>query len=80
MNIEDNPMNTNQVFEMSKRICGYVDKLSKGRMPDAYGSIGFGEDYPCRAINININGLNLLTLSKAPFVTEDIDREIGLRF
>jgi predicted neutral ceramidase superfamily lipid hydrolase len=79
VNIEDNPMNTNQVFEMSRRVCGCVNTLSKGGLSDAYGSIGFGEDYPCRAINININDLNLLTLSKAPYVTEDIDRDIGLR-
>ncbi len=78
VNIEDNPMNTNQVFEMSRRICSYVDTLSKGNTSNAYGNIGFGMDDPCRAINIRINDLNLLTLSKAPFVTEDIDRDVGL--
>jgi predicted neutral ceramidase superfamily lipid hydrolase len=79
VNIEDNPMNTNQVFAMSKRICSYVDSMSSGKAKSAQGSIGFGRDDPCRAINIKVNDLNLLTLTKAPMITEDIDRNVGMR-
>ena len=80
VNIEDNPMNTNQVYELSRRICKYVELLERSKGNEAYGSLGFGKDGPCRAMNMQINDLNILLLSKAPFVTEDIDREVGLGF
>ncbi len=80
VNLDDNPISTRQVGTMSNRICEYVEKLDGTRKRIAHGSIGFGRSGPCRAINIRINNLNLLTLSKAPNVTEDIDREVGLHF
>ena len=79
VNIEDNPMNTNQVYALAGRISDLVAAMPKQSISNAYGGIGLGIDSPCRAINIRINNLNLLTLSKAPRVTEDIDREVGIR-
>lgn len=80
VNIEDNPMNTNQVYTLSRRISEHIEKMHARKIRSAYGSVGFGSDKPCRAINIRINDTNILTLSKAPYVTEDIDREVGIRF
>ncbi len=80
VNIEDNPMRTTQVYSMANRTCDYIKRINAGEAKDASGNVGFGKRGPCRAINIRINGFNILTLSKAPTVTEDIDREIGLRF
>ncbi len=77
VNIEDNPMNTSDVRNMSRKIC---DSIASGRRAQAYGYVKYGKDGPCRAVNVRINDLNLLTLSKAPLVTEDIDRQVGLDF
>ncbi|MCL4364985.1 MAG: DUF2070 family protein [Candidatus Marsarchaeota archaeon] len=80
VNIEDNPMRTTQTYSMSEKICSYIPKMDAVNARDASGRLGFGKKGPCRATNIRINGYNMLILSKAPLVTEDIDREIGLRF
>ncbi len=80
VNIEDNPMNTNQVYSLSRRISEHIKNMRGGQIKNAYGSVSFGSDRPCRAMNIRINNTNILTLSKAPYVTEDIDREVGMRF
>lgn len=80
VNIEDNPISTKQVGTMSNRICEFIETLRARGGSDAYGALGFGKDGQCRAINLRINGVNLLTLSKAPSVTEDIDREVGMEF
>ncbi len=80
VNIEDNPMTTTQVYSMSGRVCNYINSIRIDNSGYAYGHVGFGKRGPCRAIDIHINGYNMITLSKAPMVTEDIDREIGLRF
>ena len=80
VNIEDNPMSANQVHELANRVCTYTGMLGKRKGSDAYGYVGFGNEKQCKAINIRINELNILTLSKAPYVTEDIDREVGIRF
>ena len=78
VNIEDNPMSTSDVRMLARKICNSVS--AAGRSHDAYGYIRKGDDAPCRAINIKINDTNILTLSKAPLVTEDIDRQVGLEF
>ncbi|MHB1830440.1 MAG: DUF2070 family protein [Candidatus Micrarchaeaceae archaeon] len=80
VNIEDNPMSTNQVHELANRVCAYTETLGRRGGNDAHGYVKFGNEGQCRAINIRINELSILTLSKAPYVTEDIDREVGARF
>ncbi len=80
VNLEDNPMNTNQVFGLVNSISRHIGSFKGNAAAASKGFIGKGTDYPCRAINIRINGTNLLTLSKAPSVTEDIDRSVGIRF
>ncbi len=80
VNIDDNPISTRQVGTLSTRVCEYVDELGKGRKYTAQGYVGFGSEGTCKAINLRINDVNLLTLTRAPNVTEDIDREIGLHF
>lgn len=78
VNIEDNPMSTSEVQSLSRRICDTASKSASTK--DAYGYMRTASEGPCRAVNLNINGLSFLTLSKAPFVTEDIDRQVGLDF
>lgn len=80
VNIDDNPISTRQVTTMSSRICDYIGTMASGTMEDAFGMMKVGSEGPCRAINMRINGVNILTLTKAPTVTEDIDREVGLHF
>ena len=79
VSIEDNPISTSQIYAMEKRIEKHIDSLSDQAFRKARGSISIGEDKPCKAISIQIEGVKMLTLTKAPSITEDIDREVGRR-
>ena len=65
---------------MTKRVSDYIDGFKGTELKPASGAVQFGRDGPCRAINIRINGINLRNLTKAPMVTEDINRYVGRRF
>ena len=80
VNIDDNPISTRQVYTMSNKVCEYVDALSKGRKRTPFGNVAIGRDGECRAINVRINKINILALTKAPHITEDIDSEVGMHF
>ena len=79
VSIEDNPISTSQIYAMEKRIEKHIDGLSDHAFREAKGSIAIGEDKPCKAISIRIEDMKMLTLTKAPSITEDIDREVGRR-
>jgi predicted neutral ceramidase superfamily lipid hydrolase len=74
----DNPVSANQITSMKRQIGDAVDVLMREGGRPASGSFALGRSGKCRALNMRINGVNLLTLSKAPYVTEDIDRDVGL--
>lgn len=78
VNIDDNPISTSQVSAMSKRIMEYIAGMRDGDFERCTGRISNGASGSCRSINIRLNGLNLLVLSRAPRVTEDIDRNVGM--
>jgi Predicted membrane protein len=52
---------------------------SNTKFSRATGSVSFGKGNICRAIDIKIGDVRLLLLSKAPYVTEDIKRDVGKR-
>ncbi len=79
VNIDDNPMNSRQVHEMIEMVCSKIEELKHEDHKSAFGYIGLGSSAPCRAVDIRINEMNLLALSKAPYVTEDIERSVGER-
>lgn len=78
VNIDDNPMSTHDVERLSDDICSTINGQGAGSFREARGFISRGSRGPCRAINIRMNGINMLTLTKAPFVTEDIERSVGV--
>jgi predicted neutral ceramidase superfamily lipid hydrolase len=77
VNIDDNPISTTQVYNMNRAIERYITN-GLTEYKSAVGSLGIGEKGACRAINMNIGEVNLLTLTKAPMITEDIDRDVGI--
>ena len=80
VNIEDNPVSHTQVTQLSSAVVDRLQKLRGSSFDDAKGNISVGTAGSCRAIAIKINDLCILTLSKAPLITEDIDREVGVGF
>ncbi|MDE1851807.1 MAG: DUF2070 family protein [Candidatus Micrarchaeota archaeon] len=79
VNIDDNPISTTQVEGLNRQVIDRIASIREGSFRPALGSIGFGRDGQCRSINVKINSVNLLTVTKAPSVTEDISRNMGLR-
>lgn len=77
--LEDNPISTTQVRTIERHI---EHALGDGRMHfrKAYGSATVGRRHTCTAINVAIGDANLLLLTRAPRVTEDMNRELGMRF
>ncbi len=79
VNMEDNPVSSKQTLYISRAV---VEKV-KGtiyKKSFSVGGIGVGKSGPCTATAVQINDSCILTLTKAPTVTEDIDREVGLSF
>ncbi len=74
--LEDNPISAAQIRSIGKRI---EAALSDGGMvfSEARGGLGIGRRNSCRAINISMGDSNLVFLTRAPKVTEDMDREVG---
>lgn len=77
LDIQDNPVSASQVYALTSRIekcIGSMRSFSK-----AYGNFAIGESGECRSLNVSIGDANLLFLTKAPAVTEDMSREVGIR-
>lgn len=77
VNAGDNPISAQQIVQMKKSIGGVLDTMYSKGGSAVRGTLSIGAKGPCRAINLKLNEVNVLTLSKAPLVTEDIDRDIG---
>ena len=80
VNSSDNPTSSDQIKEMGLEIKKAIDKIGPSEWENAKGNIRFGKEGPCKAINIQVGRFKFLALSKAPLVTEDIDREVGISF
>ncbi len=78
VNIEDNPISSSQIPSVSYAI---ERRLKSMHAPSvSYGSISKAMSGPCSAIAMALDDTCILTLTKAPTITEDIDREIGEEF
>jgi len=76
--LEDNPISATQVKIVGRQIESVLsDKKLRFRM--ARGNLSIGRRNSCRAINLSIGDSNLVLLTRAPNVTEDMDRGVGLR-
>lgn len=78
VNLEDNPISTAQIRDMSGRIIDQIRGFSSRAFRPASGHVSLGYEKPCKAICINIGDVCILTLTKAPEITEDIRRDIGI--
>jgi putative membrane protein len=78
LDIQDNPIITSQVYAVTKKAESTIGETKKNDFERAYGTLGVGEDDRCRAINLRVGNAGLLLLTKAPYVTEDMTREVGM--
>ncbi|MGC8623545.1 MAG: DUF2070 family protein [Candidatus Micrarchaeia archaeon] len=74
---KSNPISSAEVNAMIKEVDKYIDLLDANAFKHSNGFLGEGYEKPCKAINVNINGVSMISLTKAPTVTEDIDEEVG---
>ncbi len=79
VNIDDNPLYMHQIEEMEDKISENIDRMLKRESKAAYGSVGLGSSGRCHVADISINNSHIALLSKAPYITEDISREVGKR-
>ena len=79
VNIDDNPLYMHQIEEMEDKISENLDRMLKTESKAAYGSVCLGSKGRCHIADISINHSHITLLSKAPYVTEDISRDVGKR-
>ncbi|MEM3839032.1 MAG: DUF2070 family protein [Candidatus Micrarchaeaceae archaeon] len=80
VNACDNPVSTSEVRLIGSYLDSYLGSIDKCLFRKASGGISVGSSGVCRAINVSLGDLSLIFLSKAPLVTEDIERSVGLGF
>ena len=74
VNIEDNPVSASEVYDIANNVVKGIG----GKAYPAVGSVSFGEHNGSRAIDINFGKVSLIVLTRAPHVTEDISRQVGI--
>ena len=79
VNIDDNPLYMHQIEEMENKISENLDRMLKTGSREAYGNVNFGSSGRCHVADITINSSHIALLSKAPYITEDISRDVGKR-
>ena len=77
VNISDNPVSASQISGMCRTISSNISSIKDTDFAATAGMITKGQSGKCKAINIRMNDTSLITLTKAPMVTEDIAREAG---
>ena len=77
--MDDNPISSSQVRLISKSVKETLDGYNVQAFRKASGGVSIGQEGQCRAINIGIGNVSIVALSKAPLVTEDIERDVGLQ-
>ena len=80
VNHSNNPVSTSEIGMIGKELEEEIKNIREENFKEAYGCIGFGEAGACKAIAIKINDAKLITLTKAPMVTEDIEDGVGEEF
>jgi len=80
VNHSNNPISTSEIGMIGKELDKEINNIREENFEEARGGIGFGEAGACKAIAIKINDAKLITLTKAPMVTEDIGDDVGEEF
>ncbi len=76
LDIQDNPISTVQAYSLAWEAERGIRKMNN--FSKAYGGLAQGASGACRAINIGIGNTHIFLLTKAPHVTEDMTREVGM--
>ena len=77
LTLQDTPISTAQVRLIEEHLDNALAQ-GDGKFERAYGSVAIGSKNTCRAINISLGDTSLIFLTRAPKVTEDIGRGIGM--
>ncbi|MEM0201235.1 MAG: DUF2070 family protein [Candidatus Micrarchaeaceae archaeon] len=80
VNIEDNPVNSSDVNIIWNLINKELKSKNNKYFETSFFSIKKANVDNCTALGIKLNSSILMTLTKAPLVTEDIDSDIGSNF
>ncbi|MGC8479766.1 MAG: DUF2070 family protein [Candidatus Micrarchaeia archaeon] len=80
VNIEDNPINSSDIGIIWKEVQNKIDSNSKSSGTVGTLQISKSKVDECKAIGIKIGSMVIIGLTKAPYVTEDIDSDIGLYY
>ncbi len=80
VNLEDNPVSTSQISDIWRVVDKMVPLKGEVSFSQAIGGFASAANGSCYAKGIRIGNVSLLSLTKAPTVTEDIDSDIGLTF
>lgn len=76
LDIQDNPISTSKAYALGGQVEQGIKRM--GRFAKAYGGVGRGNEGSCRSTRIGIGDVDMFLLSKAPHVTEDMTREVGM--
>ncbi len=77
VDMRNNPVGTGQVYSLSNSISRWLENM--GGFSKAYGSVSSGREGACSVLDVSVGNAGLFFLSKAPMVTEDIERRVGAR-
>lgn len=77
VSFEDNPISTKQVYTLSNVLSNELKALPISSFNPARGSFSKGSSGICNALAFKINDFTMLSLTKAPSVTEDINKVAG---
>ncbi len=80
VNIEDNPINSSDINIIWNSVNKELISHNNKSFESSYFSLSKKTVNNCTALGLKLNNSVLLTLTKAPYVTEDIDSDIGLSF
>ncbi len=80
VNLEDNPVSSSQISEIWRVVEKAIPSKNLNSFKHCAASFSSFSTNGCKAIGIRIDNLSLLSLTKAPLVTEDIDNDIGSSF
>ncbi len=80
VNIEDNPVNSSDINIIWNSLNKELASKNNKSFESSSFSLSKVTVNKCTALGIKLNNSLLLTLTKAPYVTEDIDSDIGLSF
>ncbi|MGC8628664.1 MAG: DUF2070 family protein [Candidatus Micrarchaeia archaeon] len=76
VDLQDNPVSASEVYSMSKELMAQIKRQAEFK--PVKGSVSFGKSRTCKVADIRLGDSRIFILSRAPHVTEDIQRSAGI--